>query len=786
MKIFILLFLLLSNFILGIAQQTMTITNGSARNGIERTIPYRDIVSTDNGVEVTYQFENIIIQEDPDFSDCKILKIDGFTVNDTELQPAILYRRDYIALPSGYTASVSITNSEFVDYPFKIGSSLPPVIDSSSKPLYSRQTIAQYSGLFPESIVSKENEDFIKGNRIATLCISPLQYDMQNMKTRIYTSLTYRVDFIRDETLPMNVSESDGQEDESIFSGLTVNELPQTAESSAISLKLRKAPGYLILTTNKFLPAAKRFAEWKKLIGFNVEIVSKDKWEVDSVKSTVASQNSEIHNLRYLLIIGDYEDIPAKTSSIGCNINDIPERITDYYYGFTDISPNSTITAMNKVPDLYRGRLSVNSLEEAEIIVDKIINYEASPSIDSTFYKSCSHLAYFQDQNDIDSKKDGYEDRRFARTSEDIREYMLSKGKNIERIYSTPFDVIPTNWNRGIFANGENISLSLKKPLFSWNGNTSDIIRSFNEGKYYILYRGHGTEYSWFNPSFSVGNFSELINSEKQPVVFSIACLTGKFNKNNCFAESLNKKPNSGAVAVIAASEISYSGYNDGLACGLFDAIYPTPGLRPIFPSHNYSYPQESSPCLRLGQILDRGCLIMDQTWGKSPTYRLYTKEVFHLFGDPSMQIRTEVPTPFEGIIVNRNSSTVSVSRSQRDGKITLYDALANKVMVTNSLNIDYRCQDPYQVSVSVTASNRIPFLDISFGNSTIYIQNEKFSFSKKLKGKKVIIGSSVTDKKDTGDVIFEKGKYVISGKNIVIGPGTKIEKGTEIVFKTD
>lgn len=176
----------------------------------------------------------------------------------------------------------------------------------------------------------------------------------------------------------------------------------------------------------------------------------------------------------------------------------------------------------------------------------------------------------------------------------------------------------------------------------------------------------------------------------------------------------------------------------------------------------------------------------MDQTWGKSPTYRLYTKEVFHLFGDPSMQIRTEVPTPFEGIIVNRNSSTVSVSRSQRDGKITLYDALANKVMVTNSLNIDYRCQDPYQVSVSVTASNRIPFLDISFGNSTIYIQNEKFSFSKKLKGKKVIIGSSVTDKKDTGDVIFEKGKYVISGKNIVIGPGTKIEKGTEIVFKTD
>lgn len=771
---------------LGYAQQTMTISNGLKRNGIEETIPFRDVENIKDAVEVTYQFNNVIVQDDPDFTNCKLLKIDGFALNDAEAEPAVLYRRDYVAVPKGYTASVSVTNSEYEEYPFEIGSSLPPVVDSSSQPLYQRRAIAPYSGFFPQKVVSKESENNVRGNRIAVLCVSPLQYDTQNRRTRIYKTITYRVDFIRDDS-QSNAPGLSYAEDDDLFLGLTVNGTTGNKNVKVNSFGLSKAPGYLILTTNKFLPAAKKLAEWRKLTGFNVEIVSEDDWSVSAVMFTVIDKNKEIDNLRYLLIIGDYEDVPAKTSSVGCEDgNNVHKRITDYYYGFTDIGPHNAIYEMNRMPDLYRGRLSVKSLDEADKMIDKIINYERTPSMDDSFYQNCAHLAYFQDSADEEKniERDGYEDRRFVKTSEDIRDYIRSKGKNPERIYFAYSYVNPTNWNKGNYSNGEAICQELRKPTFTWDGSSSDIINAFNGGKHYILYRGHGSAYSWDQPSFSTWSFSNLNNCEKLPVVFSVACLTGKFDENNCFAELLSKKHDGGAVAVIAATEVSYSGFNDGLACGFFDAIWPTPGLRPVFPSHSYSDIDASTPKYRLGQILDRGCLFMDQAWGQSPILRLYTKEVFHLFGDPAMPVWTELPVPFEGISVNRGPSTVTITKSNQEGIIAIYDSSVNKVMTSDGMKIEYQCQDSSKVSVSVTASNRIPFFDLSYGDDEVFIQNEKLSFSKNISGKKISIGSSVSDQKEEGNVLFEKGKYVISGDEIFIGPGTTIEKGTEVEFK--
>ena len=75
-------------------------------------------------------------------------------------------------------------------------------------------------------------------------------------------------------------------------------------------------------------------------------------------------------------------------------------------------------------------------------------------------------------------------------------------------------------------------------------------------------------------------------------------------------------------------------------------------------------------------------------------------------------------------------------------------------------------------------------FLDLANGDEDIFIQNEKLSLSKNISGKTVKIGSSVTDGKEKGEVIFEKGKYVISGDKIYIGPGTKITKESQVKFK--
>ena len=93
-------------------------------------------------------------------------------------------------------------------------------------------------------------------------------------------------------------------------------------------------------------------------------------------------------------------------------------------------------------------------------------------------------------------------------------------------------------------------------------------------------------------------------------------------------------------------------------------------------------------------------------------------------------------------------------------------------------------CHNPTLVSVSVMAPNKIPFLDLAYGEDDVSIQNERLIFSKNISGNRVIIGSSVTDEKEEGEVVFQKGKYVISGEEIYIECGTAIERGVEVEFK--
>ena len=772
MKRFVFLIMMWCVLSAGLAQQTMTISDGSRREGIEETIPFRDVTDLDNGVEVSYRFEKVIIQDDADYADCKLIRINGFALNDMEAQPAVLSRRDYIAVPYGYTASVSITGSEYEEYAIELGSSLPPLIDSSSQPLYVRRGISPYSGFFPQEVVSKESEATVRGNRMATLCVSPVQYDVQNKKTRIYKEITYRVDFIRDESQPVKAPSEYYSEEDDFLGNLVLNTLPERESVQAVQIGVLTAPGYLILTTSKFLPAANRFAEWKRLTGFNTEVVARDDWEYSSIKSAVHEKNQKIPNLQYLLIIGDHEDVPGKFSS------QIYLHYTDYYYGLIKTDNNES-----SIPELYRGRIPVKTLAEAETVIDKIIGYEKDPVCDPSFYQNGVHVAYFEDIDNKrkGTKKDGYEDRRFVKTSEDVRDYMLSNGKNVERIYFADNDVSPTNWNNGIFAFGESIPDDLKKPFYSWDGTYVDINRELNNGCFYCLFRGHAETEQFSSPQYSISNLSGLTNKDYQPVVFSICCQTGMFDKD-CLAENFLKKQNGGCVAILAASHNSFSGYNDAFTYGIFDAIWPTLGLRPIFPNTKPVYKERSQPLSIIGKIVEHGFMRVKESWG----YLLgpYQKEVFHIFGDPSMRIRTEVPTEFTDITVSRDTSCVNVTNLSGGGRIAIYDKSKNKVYFTKKTHISYKCADPSMVSVSVTGPNKIPFLDLANGDEDICIQNEKLSISKNISGKTVKIGSSVTDEKEEGEVVFEKGKYVISGDKIYIGPGTKITKESQVKFK--
>lgn len=325
-------------------------------------------------------------------------------------------------------------------------------------------------------------------------------------------------------------------------------------------------------------------------------------------------------------------------------------HVSDLRYGCMDGANDNT-------PDIHRGRISVTNISEANTVVDKIIQYEKNPVSDAAFYNTGVNCAYFQDLD-----MDGYADRRFAQTSEDVRNYLTNLGYNITRIYTAYTNVTPQKWSK-YYSRGEDIPAELKKPLFAWNGSVTDVNNAINQGAFYVLHRDHGDVGGWGDPTYQSSDILKLTNGNKLPVVFSLNCLTGQYNGKTCFAETFLRKQNGGCVGILGATEVSYSGPNDVFAGGLFDAIWPNPGLRIVLPGQN-STGTTPTPTFAMGQVLDQGFARLAEIYGSNNSYTQYTKELFHYFGDPSMQIYTSKPTEFTNVQIVRGTNNVTVSLS--------------------------------------------------------------------------------------------------------------------------
>ena len=385
----------------------------------------------------------------------------------------------------------------------------------------------------------------------------------------------------------------------------------------------------------------------------------------------------------YILLFGDSEHIPA---------NNLYGTPTDLWY--------AAVNGTDYYPDWFIGRISADTVDQANIIVQKILTYEQTPPTQPSFYNNMVVAAYFQDDN-----HDQYEDRRFVLTSEEIRDYLQSIGYTGERIYCTSSSITPTHYNNGYYANGEPLPPELLRPTFAWDGDATDIINAINQGIFILNHRDHGMLSGWGDPYFTTSHVSTLTNGELLPVVFSLNCLTGAFASGECFCEEFLRKSNGGAVGAYGASDVSYSGYNDYLCRGMYDAIWPQ--FDPQI-GNNVSLPH-------LGEMLNYGKAFMADTWGAPWGYERLEFELFHCFGDPSLDIYTELPGTLEitstmvadtiEIMVIGNRSPIDGARvclRQENGfyKSGVTDASGSILFVITGISFD----DP--VTMVVTAHN--------------------------------------------------------------------------------
>ncbi len=540
-----------------------------------------------------------------------------------------------VALPIGAQPTVELlestieTRTGYTIYPAQ-----EPPTDQPGEPTPPFTVDEAFYGqdvLYPTQWVEADAASQLRDLAVTTVRFNPVRYNPARSEVQIATHLRVRVTF-QGGGLSFASTASRSPYFEDIYQHLLLNyeTVEQTAPAGEPMMMAASANGadLLIVTHPDFESQANALAEWKNRRGILtvVKTTTETGTTAEAIKNYIQTAYDTWNPApSYVLFLGDAEYVPTNYLTIhsahGTRIG------TDLYY--------ATVAGSDYFPDIATGRIPVDTATQAQTVVDKIINYERNPTTVTRFYQNALVAGYFQDSNN-----DGRADRLFTQTSEEIRDFLTSAGYSVQREYTT------NSSDPQKYYAGTSIPAELRKPGFAWDGNAASINSAINSGIFLLNHRDHGYRGGWGDPWYTTGNINDLSNGDLLPVIFSINCETGWFDQETdeesytgeSFAEQFLRKSGGGAVGIIAATRISYSWYNDYLVKGMYDGLWS---------DFNTSYPSGSNPfsngLYRLGDAVNFGKYYLASVYGDS-SIRQYEFEIFHYFGDPTMELWTGVP----------------------------------------------------------------------------------------------------------------------------------------------
>ncbi|HRZ41527.1 MAG TPA: C25 family cysteine peptidase [Bacteroidales bacterium] len=646
----------------------------------------------------------------------KQISIPGYQPSRAGGKPQLPVHTELVVVPAGASYDwTHTTGSTEALQGYRIYPTLAPATDryGDPEPVFGYDPVVYHTdAYYPANPVTVTSVQEFRGMTLVWFEISPVQYNPVTGAIKLHHDLTLEMSFSGARQFlhyPDHSAHFLGNFSLTALNAGSIQREIAGYLDGAEALGTVTPSSYIILTDTLFLAAAGKLADWKRQLGFSVEVVSGGGWTFNAMKNEVQSRYQQwTPKPDYVLVIGDHDRMPAQMV-----INPDNEQ-----YG-TDLHLVTMGGGNDYVPEMARGRLSVTSAAQAMTVVDKIIQYEKNPPTDSAFYATGLNCAQFQDDD-----FNNFEDRRFVHTSEEVRDYLTTKGYDIKRVYYADLtSSTPQYYNPSYYSAGQPLPAALTQSSFSWGGGPSQILSQINSGVFYVLHRDHGYAggSGWHAPNFVTSHVSMLNNGTKTPVVFSINCHTGEFTLSECFAERFQRHANGGAVGVVAASYYSYSGWNDGLTAGIFDAIWASPGLVPAFGAGGiFSPANPSHPNIRnLGFVMNHGLLRMTQTWSSSPVEAQYTYRLFHYFGDPAMRIRTAVPTQLtaqhnDSVVCGAPGFTVSgVNLPEATATLTIPGKIiGSAVLVNGSCTIPTTPYAAPWLLLTVSAPEGIPYTD--------------------------------------------------------------------------
>ncbi|UCG30285.1 MAG: hypothetical protein JSV97_03105, partial [candidate division WOR-3 bacterium] len=620
----------------GFAAEVVTFDNNWAAN------PLFNVVSaTPTGVEVVFSMHEMVTEE---------MLVDGVLMKSfgvpgvfipQEGVPNLTGACRYIAIPHNARAMVTILDSRSeVQHNIEVAPAPNIPRETDTSPLRYEKDMEIYgrNAYYPDSPVRLSEPMKMRGVDVVLLGVIPFQYNPTTKELIVYKDMRVRVDFIGGNG-HFGENRLRSRFWEPILQGHLLNygSLPKIDFYAPERIGARDAYEYVIIVPDDpvFIAWGDTIKAWRTLQGISCEVFTLTEIGGNTTTAIENFLNNAYNTWETVafLLLSDYQ---SSGDAYG-----ITSPLWDYYC----VSDNMYADVNgDDMPDMHHARICAQDEAHLSIMINKFLSYERNPYTAPNFSHEPLVACGWQD------------DRWFQLCSETVRHFFINRfGKEPARQYNlgspaNPYVGGPWSTRTGtapVVQYWYNVGWlpSTTNPYNAgwWNnGSAAGVNADINSGAFLVQHRDHGGTSGWGEPDYGLSDLDDLTNT-MFTFVFSINCLTGKYNNpTEVFAEKFHRIEY-GALGLNAASEVSYSFVNDTYIWGLYDAMWSEfdPGY-PLFALTGYD---NLRPCMAMssGKYYLQAMWFPDSVPGVGG-YRDYTYHLFHHHGDAFITLYSEIP----------------------------------------------------------------------------------------------------------------------------------------------
>ncbi len=573
-------------------------------------------------INLNFQIDNV------NFSDVSVhgtmysqIDFNGYVLTKDKGYAALPIISATVQLPPDKNVSLVTSNENYTEYNLNY-----PLLPSRGRILRNQDPATIPYVIDPASIVDKwypadlatSTDPFIlRDVRGTNVYVHPILYNAAKKIVRVYSSISVKL--VENDSKPTNpLVDFRKYVDPEMFStyqSLFINYNKRSVWANEVG----EYGDILVIYTLRDATVIKPYINWKKQMGFKV--TEQQVATGTNVKTTISTAYAANNNIAYVLLVGDWADIKCDLES-----NSAP---TDPMLG--------CVVGTDNYPDISVGRFSAGSTTDVTTQVNKTITYEKQPS--GTWYKGA--LGIGSDQG-AGAGDDGEMDK--------VHMANIWTGRLSKFTYTT---------NNTAYDPGATAAM---------------VSTAVNTGVSLINYCGHGANNQFVTTGFSSTNVSSLTNADKLPFIISVACVNGEFHTTTCFAEYWLRKVNGGAIATLMSTinqdwvepMVGQDYMNDMLTGGYTYANNATNPGTGTNTDHGKTH---------FGAITLNGDVLMLAEM----TSALATLQTWTIFGDPSLQVRTDAPKAL--VISNPNvpvgtyQTTITVGGSPfQNAMVSIWD----------------------------------------------------------------------------------------------------------------